>query len=194
MEVVADEPHHDRRYMRDLFIRQNLSRRDIADRLDITPRTVSRWLDRFGLKEPWQDRETMRKMYIDEGLTQEEISNRFNCRATTISKWLRRHDIETENGQDFIYKAAEARRVNRATFYTEKRGYEIWDCRDGYDSDEVYVHRLLAVAEYGLAAVKNKQIHHKNGVPWDNRHENVEPLSNSDHQKLHGRRNLWADD
>jgi len=56
------------------------------------------------------------------------------------------------------------------------------------NSDYVPIHRLVAVAEYGFDAVVDKEIHHKNGMPWDNRPENLEPLSKEEHRRKESRR------
>jgi hypothetical protein len=47
------------------------------------------------------------------------------------------------------------------------------------------VHRLLAIAEHGTDAVAGQHVHHKNGIPFDNRPENLELLSPSEHSKRH---------
>jgi len=49
----------------------------------------------------------------------------------------------------------------------------------------VLVHRLLAVAEYGYENVCDNVIHHKNGIRWDNRPDNIEVMTRSEHSKLH---------
>jgi hypothetical protein len=51
--------------------------------------------------------------------------------------------------------------------------------------DSIPVHRLLAVAEWGVDAVKGKHVHHENGVKWDNRVGNLELLNPSEHAKMH---------
>lgn len=72
-----------------------------------------------------------------------------------------------------------------ATYRHDDQGYAKWvDQVDGYRV--VLVHRLLAVAEYGFDAVQNRVVHHSNGVKWDNRPENIEIKTMSDHQSDHG--------
>ena len=72
--------------------------------------------------------------------------------------------------------------VLRVPYYTHKRGHEMWRAED---DNFIPVHRLQAVAEWGLDAVKDKHVHHKNGIPWDNRIENLELVSNAEHQRKH---------
>jgi len=33
--------------------------------------------------------------------------------------------------------------------------------------------------------VKDKHVHHKNGIPWDNRPENLEAMSRQEHRTIH---------
>ena len=48
-----------------------------------------------------------------------------------------------------------------------------------------YIHRLLAVSEYGIESVKGKDVHHKNNIPWDNRPENIELMTKEKHGRHH---------
>jgi len=56
--------------------------------------------------------------------------------------------------------------------------------RGGQNSDYLPIHRLVAVAEYGVEAVAGNVVHHKNGVRFDNRPDNLEVLSNADHSRI----------
>lgn len=49
----------------------------------------------------------------------------------------------------------------------------------------VYEHRWLMEQKIGRKLEKNEHVHHINGDPKDNRIENLEILSNSDHAKTH---------
>lgn len=97
-------------------------------------------------------------------------------------------------GQQALERARAERRkqpskdrpATTARFYTNFEGYERWRA---YDTDGVYdslmVHRLLAALEWGLDAIRGKHVHHKNGIPWDNRVENLEIVDPGEHQKIH---------
>ena len=117
----------------------------------------------------YHDREKLANVYHGGGKTIQETADHFDASFATIHRWLKKLDIPTRE------KAYAPMRTTR------DKGYETW-----YNSGErMYVHRLLGVAEYGVEAVKDKRIHHKNGIPWDNRPENIEPLSRKEHQGKH---------
>jgi len=64
-------------------------------------------------------------------------------------------------------------------------GYEIWANRHLDQSNRLFVHRLLAVVKYGFDAVCGKIVHHKNGISFDNRYENIEIMSQEEHVREH---------
>ena len=81
--------------------------------------------------------------------------------------------------------------------YERWRSYEDRPSTDIEGKEDVYVahHRLLAVVEcYAastplwaiLADLDGKDVHHKNGVKWDNRPSNIEPIEHGAHSALHG--------
>jgi len=115
--------------------------------------------------KPWRDKDKLQTLHQDRGLSGRQMAPILGCSAATATRWLNKYSIFTP----VTY------------FTTPDKGYEKW--RNGEDS--VYVHRLLAVAEHGYDAVAEKRIHHKNGIPWDNRPENIEPLTRTEHQGKH---------
>ncbi|AGM10789.1 HNH endonuclease [Halorubrum tailed phage 8] len=64
-------------------------------------------------------------------------------------------------------------------------GYEIATNEYEGVQREVAIHRLIMLAEYGFEAVCQNQVHHLNGVRWDNRPSNLSLMSASDHARLH---------
>jgi hypothetical protein len=93
---------------------------------------------------------------------------------------MQKFDIPRRDARE----AAPNRRRHPAVF--TDRGYVI--CATNYrgTTDSVGIHRLVMVAERGFDAVADKHVHHKNGVRWDNRPENLELLSRTEHAERHG--------
>lgn len=148
----------------------------------------------------YRDEETLRDLYHERGMTTREIADALDTTNGTISKWLNRHGIETrENWKAGVEAAAEANRVERVKMRTlhEKHPYECWATKVRENGERVnkicYVHRLLAVAEYGFDPVADMDIHHANGIPWDNRPGNVGPVNKSDHGEYHTNQR-WEND
>ena len=80
--------------------------------------------------------------------------------------------------------------------YERWRSYELRPSTAADGKEDVYVahHRLLAVVEcypstMSLEAIlrdlDGKDVHHRNGIKWDNRPSNLEPIDHGEHAKLH---------
>lgn len=112
-----------------------------------------------------------------------QIERETGINSGTIHYWIKKHNIKT---RDRISEVKRKRRVEWADFHTNSHGHERWQAGDGDGGEDVcYVHRLLAVAEWGFDAVCGNEVHHDNGIPWDNRVENIAPLTVSEHRKEH---------
>lgn len=66
-----------------------------------------------------------------------------------------------------------------------ENNYHVIETKYQDETYRAFVHRLLAVAEFGIDAVKGKDVHHKSGHGLDNRHSNLELRDHSDHSRLH---------
>jgi len=74
-------------------------------------------------------------------------------------------------------------------YKVDENGYEIirteiYDSGDRYQP-KVPVHRLVAVAEYGMDPLSDKVVHHENNIPFDNRPENLQLMDRCQHSILH---------
>jgi orotate phosphoribosyltransferase-like protein len=97
----------------------------------------------------------------DDGCTQEEIADQLDVSQTTV--WI---------------------------YTRDEQSYFNFSLANGYPSiqhgqNTVYIHRLLAAAEYDLADLKDKEVHHENEVTFDNRPSNISVLNPSDHREEH---------
>ncbi|WP_226043428.1 HNH endonuclease signature motif containing protein [Natrinema sp. DC36] len=138
-----------------------------------------------GHNEPWHDEETLRQLYIEEGLSSYEIADDLGCTPPLIREWLGHFGIERRSVSESL-RGKRSRTANFKHPIRDAERYPCWIASNGkFDQDKVYVHRLLAVAEYGFEEVVSKEIHHRNGVQWDNRPENLEVLTPADHRRLH---------
>jgi transposase-like protein len=131
----------------------------------------------------YKDEDWLREQYIKKGKSQNEIARELDVNSGTINYWADKFDIES---RDRVGEVRRKRGVDYANFYTNDKGHELWKASDARGGDDVmYVHRLLAIAEYGLNAVAENHVHHENGVPWDNRPDNIEPMNPEEHHRHH---------
>ena len=71
-------------------------------------------------------------------------------------------------------------------------GYIYYRCRAAGSDDTVYEHQLVAIAEGAdpREVFNGHHVHHRNGVPWDNRPSNLEVRDPRDHGLKHRRDQL----
>jgi hypothetical protein len=113
-------------------------------------------------------------LYWIEDLTQREIGQKLGYSHAYISQNMA--DVPT--GPD-----PSKHRASVGYYFDDDRG-KFWSYYQG-GQHVAYGHRLLAVAEYGIEAVKGKVAHHENGCPLDNRLENLEVMKKKEHDDLH---------
>ncbi len=180
-----DNPWRDEDRLRGLYQDERYSIQRIADELGTSYSTIYRWMDKYDIERrtanqnmdgAWKDKDTLKKLYVNQGLSIPEVADELGCGKTTVHRWLKKHGIKRRlsGGGDCA-----------AAFRTEVDGYERWNFQSLYNNCQVRVHRLLAIAEYGVDEVVGKHVHHKNGIKWDNRPANIELLTPSEHMKLH---------
>lgn len=100
MSSDTDAPWRDEELLRQKYVDENLSTRNLADLWDCSRHTIGNWLERFDVETPpnpdnppWQDEETLVDLYIEENLTCDEIGDELGCSGRTVDKWRREHDI-----------------------------------------------------------------------------------------------------
>jgi hypothetical protein len=130
------------------------------------------------MAEEYKNEEWLREQYVEKGKTLKEIASNFECSFKNISYYCNKFDIDTRDTGNPTHPP-------NHRFHPEYEYEEIRTVVDG-TQHTVKIHRLIAVAEYGFEKVSNADdIHHKNGCRYDNRPQNLEPLSRREHLLKH---------
>lgn len=139
---------------------------------------------------PWQDAEKLETLYVERGMSTTEVGDKLGTSSGVISKWLDRHGIDTRSISEAMTRHHGQRPL---PFQTTHQGYEAWKGMVDGENVWVGVHRLAAVAWFGFDAVADGLVHHENDIPWDNRGENLQPMTRSEHNKVHIRNEAGHD-
>jgi len=123
----------------------------------------------------YRDAEWLHEQYHEKELSQAEIADKCGVDDKTVRNWMEKHDIEAREPGHNNCRTGIAIQSND--------GYRRWN--ESTLGKHLSVHRLLAVAEYGFDAVCDMHVHHKNGIRWDNRPDNIELMTPSEHASLH---------
>lgn len=185
---MATKPYQDPEVLRELYHEKYLSTDEIGERLGCSGRTVRDWMAKHGIEttnsdhKQLDDRDWLYEKYVEEGLTTYDIADIVGCRHGTVWHRLKKYGIETHSQSistatdhpSFDYH----RGYHRATSHLYRDGEQV-------ETRSLRVHRLVAVAEWGFDALEGKHVHHRNGIPWDNRPENLQLVTPEEHRKIH---------
>lgn len=202
-ESSAEEPWKDKERMIDLYENQGYTYAEMADLFGCSDGTVSNWMKkhkadelRNGLDvdipddEPHKDAELMKTLYVNKELSQSDISAIIEKSTGCVRDWLVKHGIKTRSISEGISKA---RGGSKGLYYFTNKayGYEVF--KSGR-VDSFYHHRLIAVAVHGFKAVKDKHVHHVDGVEWHNCESNLELINPGEHMRHHHGNYNWLDE
>lgn len=132
----------------------------------------------------------LRSMYED--MSRKQMSKEYDVTVKVITKALETIGVDFRSHSDATKKYFddhghhEGNKPKDPYLTHHSQGYEEirhWQQR-------IYVHRLAAIAWFGFDAVDGHHVHHKNRIPWDNREENLEVMTESEHRSHHTKE-MW---
>lgn len=132
----------------------------------------------FDVEKPWWDYDIMHHLYIEEKKSIKEIAEIVGCSFSHVQSCLKDLGIPARSKSEGLLARYPGVRL---TF--GNKGHERWT----HLSKTIEVHRLAAVACFGKDAVIGKEVHHKNGIGWDTREDNLELLTKSEHKSQYSK-------
>lgn len=125
------------------------------------------------------DGDKLRELYVEKEMGINKIAEIADCSNHTVELWLDNHDIETRD--------VGGREKNHVTYTTTAGGYRQWvnQVPGERTTKTISVHRLLLTLKHDPEEFDGMHVHHRNGIPWDNRLENLELLTPKEHRQRH---------
>lgn len=176
---------------------------EIADLCDVSHTTIREWMNKHDIPrrgqseaqiddlQPYHDPEWLRREYWENERSLHNIADECDVTGAAVLKWMRKHDIERRTVSESMRSLHVSRDTEFGEFGGIPGGWVSYKCRRyGTDKhDRVKEHQLVAIAEgadpYKIFSNGEYQVHHKNGLRWDNRPRNLEVLTGEEHDKLH---------
>jgi transcriptional regulator with XRE-family HTH domain len=203
----SDTRYRDESWLRQKYVDKGLTQKEISNMCGVGKRTISEWCNKFDIDtgnsgrrsvedERYKNEEWLREKYVEEKMSNREIGELCGVEETTIRQFRNKFGIDGRS----IKEATRLALGEYVPYFTNKRqtennslGHEMWS--DAISGKKLYVHQLLAIAD---GADPNKvfsngeyQVHHINNIPWDNRSENIELLTASEHS-THSSNQRWG--
>ena len=130
------------------------------------------------MDKPWRNEQLVNHLYHDKQMSGPEIADELGCSVGPIYARIKDTRSTSEANRIWTWKLP-------LKIETSENGYERFQTKVHGEKMSFAHHRLIAVAEHGFDALKGNVVHHKNGIPWDNRPENLEVMDQGDHVREH---------
>lgn len=178
----GEYPWRNEDVLRRLYHEEGMTQAEVAEELGCAESTVNRYVHKYDLdvNDIGSTNEKIRSVDLEElywgnGMDQSEVADRCECSVATVSKEMSRRRIPVRGRYD-----------KAPILYTRHPdGHEHVTATIDSDSVSFQLHRLVGVAEWGMDAIRGKDVHHENRIPWDNRPENLELMEHGDHTRHH---------
>jgi len=194
---MGSTEYRDEGWLREKYHAEGLTLDEMGELCGVTNTTISDWMDRHGIEKLGRreaqrisgkhtDREWLAEQYHGKKRTLADIADECDVGPVTVMNWMERHNIPRR-------EATRHKRVSPARYYMPPDNpYPVVASKCQGEFRQAKVHQLVAIADGAdpdkVFSDGEYQCHHRNGVPWDNRPENIGVLSATEHADEH-----WPD-
>lgn len=185
---MANKPYQDEEWLRDKWF-SGQGHAEIAHEAGCSQSTLTKWARKFDLPHfsdarPWNNESKLREMYHGEQMTYQEIADHFGISKAYVGELMQGYGIEPRGSSE-----RHLVQDRHPQYYTHPRGHVIVASEHKGEESKCMMHTLVAIADgadpHELFGDNHKIVHHKNGVRWDNRPENLQVMTDSEHTKHH---------
>lgn len=181
--------YHNREWLVEKYWDEGLEQNEIADICGVDDSTISTWMRKNDIPtifSEWVSKEELENLYHDKKLSMRDIADKFDVDSETIRLAMSKNGVEARDRLEY-------QKYHHPTLHIENEYPSFMEQSFG-TNNRVKVHRLIMVAEHGIDSVKGMDVHHKNGVKWDNRPENLELKNPSEHMRHHAlEKEMWKE-
>jgi len=183
--MSENKPYRDKEWLREKYYGENMTLREMADLADCGQTTIITWMDKHNIERrdfggyeknaPYKDKDTLQELYHEKRMSVRQVADELDTNQGCIQYWLRNHEIERRG-------RLEKQIESPPSMFTSKQGYEMFSP----DEDIVMVHHIVALLkDYDPDKVfsPDYHVHHETNIPWDNRPENLEIMTHSEHME-----------
>jgi hypothetical protein len=129
----------------------------------------------------YHDKEWLEQKYHAEKNTQPQIADICGVSDATICRWFDKHGIESR--AEGVYQSMAHPGVSHRIAGNDE--YERVSLNHDRTTYHVAIHRLCAVAWFGISYFDPRDVHHKDGCRSHNAEENLQIVEHEEHLREH---------